>query len=129
MVSKTRLIDAFGELIYAVAIADGMIQPEEIKLLEEVLEGHPWASKIKWSFDYELKNQNNLTDTYLKALNTLKENGPFKDYYYLVEIIEKIAKASDGVDKEEKTVIDSFQKSLREHFLEFLDENGLLTNK
>ena len=127
MVSKTRLIDAFGELIYAVAIADGMIQPEEIKSLEKMLKGHPWASEIQWSFNYEMKNKNSLKDSYQKALETLKENGPFRDYHYLVEIIEKIAEASGGTDKSEKIVIDGFQKSLRDHFLEFLDENGLLT--
>ena len=126
MVSKTRLIDAFGELIYAVAIAVGMIQPEEIKTLEKLLEGHPWASEIQWSFDYELKNKNTLKNTYQKALETLKENGPFEDYHYLVEIIEKIAASSDGVDNNEYNIIDDFQKSLRDHFLAFLDENGLL---
>ena len=126
MVSKTRLIDAFGELIYVVAIADGMVQPEEIKTLEELLKGHPWASEIQWSFDYELKNQNDLEDTFQKALETLKENGPFEDYTYLVEVIEKIAASSDGVDQSENKIISNFQKSLREHFLEFLDENGLL---
>ncbi len=126
MVSETRLFDAFGELIYAVAISDGMIQPEEIKTLEELLKGHPWASEIQWSFDYELKNNKSLKDSYEKALETLKENGPFKDYHYLVDIIEKIAASSERVEKNEKTVIDSFQKSLRAHFLEFLDENGLL---
>ena len=126
MVSKTRLNDAFGELIYAVAIADGMIQPEEIKTIEELLKGHPWASEIKWSFDYELKNKNTLKHTYEKALATLKENGPFKDYTYLVEIIEKLADASDGIDSKENEVILGFQQSLRKHFLDFLDENGLL---
>ena len=126
MVSKTRLIDAFGELIYAVAIADGMVQTEEIKTLEELLKGHPWASEIQWSFDYELKNKNELKDSYQKALNTLKENGPFEDYTYLVEVIEKIAASSKGIDNDEKSIITDFQTSLREHFLEFLDENGLL---
>ena len=126
MVSKTRLNDAFGELIYAVAIADGMVKPEEIKALEDLLNGHPWASEIQWSFNYELKNRHDLKDSYQKALETLKENGPFEDYNYLVEIIEKIAAESDGVDKNEKIIIKDFQQSLRAHFLEFLDENGLL---
>jgi uncharacterized tellurite resistance protein B-like protein len=126
MISKTRLTDAFGELIYAVAIADGMVQPEEIKTLEKLLKGHPWASEIKWSFDYEVKNKNALKETYEKALGTLKEHGPFEDYTYLVEVIEKIAAASDGVDQSENRIISEFQTSLREHFLEFLDENGLL---
>ena len=126
MVSKTRLMDAFGELIYAVAIADGIVQPEEIQTLEEMLKDHPWASEIKWSFNYELKNENSLKESYEKALQTLKENGPFEEYTYLVEIIEKLAVSSDGIDIQEQKVISNFQHSLRDHFLEFLDENGLL---
>ena len=128
MVSKTRLLDAFGELIYAVAIADGVIQPEEIETLNKLLEGHPWANEVQWSFDYELKNQNDLKATYQKALDTLKENGPFEDYHNLVNIIEQIAASSDGIEKSEQTIIEDFQHSLREHFLKFLDENSLLTN-
>ncbi len=126
MVSKARLLDAYGELIYSVAIADGMIQPEEVEKLKSMLKDHPWAKDIQWSFDYEQKHHNAIRDTYLKALGTFKEHGPFEDYYYLVEILEKIAGASGGIQKNEKTVINSFQTSLREHFLNFLDENGLL---
>ena len=110
MVSKTRLLDAFGELIYAVAIADGVIQPEEKGTLEKLLKGHPWADEVQWSFDYEVKNNNSLKDSYQKALDTLKEHGPFEDYHNLVEIIEKIADASKGIDKNEKTVITRFSK-------------------
>ena len=126
MVSKARLLDAYGELIYSVAIADGLIQPEEVEKLKIMLQDHPWAKEIQWSFDYEKKHHHTIRDTYLKALDTFKENGPFEDYYYLVEILEKIAEASGGIQKNEKTVIDSFQTTLRQHFLNFLDENALL---
>ena len=37
MVSRTRLNDAFGELIYAIAIADGIVDPEEKEVLHKVL--------------------------------------------------------------------------------------------
>ncbi len=126
MVNKTRLYDAFGELIYAVAIADGMIQQEELNTLEKILEGHPWAKEIKWSFDYERKKNHTLRDTYLKALETLKEYGPCADYKYLVEVLEKVAEAADGFTKTEGIIISNMQKSLQSHFLEFMDENKLL---
>ena len=45
MVSKTRLYDAFGELIYAVAIADGLIQEEETAVIERTLADHPIAQQ------------------------------------------------------------------------------------
>ena len=126
MINKTRLYDAFGELIYAVAIADGLIQEEETKVLEEVLEDHPWGKEIQWSFNYERKKKHNLRDTYFKALDTLKEHGPDPDYKYLIEVLEKVAAASDGFTKKEGIIISNMQKSLRAHFMEYLNENKLL---
>lgn len=127
MVSKTRLYDAFGELIYAVALADGMIQQEEIATLEKVLAEHPWGKEIRWSFNYEIKKENQLMETYNKALETLKENGPHPDYAYLIEVLEAVAAASDGFQKKEGQIISNLQKSLKSHFLQYLDENFLLT--
>jgi uncharacterized tellurite resistance protein B-like protein len=126
MISKTRLYDAFGELIYAVALADGLIQQEELDKIDEVLKSHPWGKDVKWSFDYEARKGNNPKDAFNKALDLFKENGPDPDYYNLIDIVEQIAGSSDGVDENEKAVIEGFQTSLKNHFLEFLDENGLM---
>lgn len=125
MVSQTRLNDAFGELIYAVAISDGMIQETELESLYEMLKDHPWGKEIQWSFNYEMKKENQLMDTYQKALDTLKENGPHPDYHYLIEVLETIAEKG-GFQKKEGQIISNFQKSLRAHFLQYLDENGLI---
>jgi len=125
MVSRTRLYDAFGELIYAIAIADGVVNPEELDALKEILKEHPWGEEIQWSFNYEMKKENALKDSYLKALDTLKENGPDPEYLKLVEIVEKVAHAKDGMDSKEGRMISIFQKTLRSHFLKFLDDNQL----
>ena len=126
MVSKSRLLDAFGELIYSVAISDGIVQAEEIEILKNLLKGHPWAKEIQWSFDYELKKKHSLKDSYEKALETLKENGPHEEYAYLVDVIEKIAASSEGINRTEGRVITNFQQSLRSHFIKYLDEHGLM---
>lgn len=125
MVSETRLYDAFGEIIYTVAVADGMIQEEEIKVIEEKLAEYDWGRDVKWSFNYEKKKGSDLKETYLKALETFKEYGPHPDYYNLLELLEDVAKASDGFEKKEGQVISIFNKSLRAHFLEYMDVNGL----
>ena len=125
MVSKTRLSDAFGELIYTVAIADGIIQEDEVKIIEERLKEFEWGEEVKWSFNYEKKKGSDLKETYLKALETFKDYGPHPDYYNLIELLEDVAKASDGFDRKEGRVISIFNKSLRAHFLEYLTENGL----
>ena len=126
MVSQARLHDAFGEIIYAVAIADGLIQEEEIKVIDEKLAQFDWGEDAKWSFNWERKKETKLKDAYLKALETLKENGPTPVYYDLIKLLEEVAKASDGFERKEGKVISIFNKSLKSHFLEFLDENGLM---
>ena len=127
MVSPTRLNDAFGELIYAVAISDGMIQEAEVETLQKFLAEHPRGKDIQWSFDYERQKGNSLMDTYNKALESLKENGPHPDYAYLVGVLEAVAEANAGFQKREGQLISNFQKSLRAHFLAYLDEHQLLT--
>jgi hypothetical protein len=117
MISQSRLHDAFGEIIYAVAIADGMIQEDEVKVIDEKLEQFSWGEDAKWSFNWEKKKGTQLKDAYLKALDTLKENGPHPNYYELIELLEDVAKASDGFEKKEGKVISIFNKSLKAHFL------------
>lgn len=48
--SPEKLYEAFGELLYVIAMADGLIQENEITALEQVLAENPWAADIKWSF-------------------------------------------------------------------------------
>ncbi len=126
MVTETRLHDAFGELIYCVAIADGLIDEQESEKLKELLQDHPWGAAVQWSFDYEKKKQHSIKDTYAKALDTLKENGPHPEYASLVSIMEQIAEASNGVDRTEGRVITNMQQSLRSHFINYLNDNKLL---
>ena len=112
MVTKVELYDAFGELIYALALADGVIQTEEITALEQILGEHEWASEIKWSFNYEKGKGKSLEDAYKKALMICKEYGPSPDYPFLFEVLDKVAAASDGIDTAEQRIIDSFKMEL-----------------
>lgn len=116
MVTQVELYDAFGELIYALAKADGVIQGEEVKALEEIVEGHPWASEITWSFNYEKKKDKTLLEAYEKALMICQEYGPSPDYPFLFEVLDKVAEAADGVHDQEQNIIDNFKKALMEKF-------------
>lgn len=126
MVNKERLYEAFGEIIYVVAMADGIVQKEELEQLEKMLANHPWAKIIKWSFDYELEKKNDPKNIYKKALYTLVEHGPDKEYELLFNLLEEIAKASDGLDREEAEVLIDFDMDLRSQFLRDLEKNNLL---
>lgn len=115
--SQERLHDAMGELIYAVAKADGLVQDAEIEKLQEILQKHPWASQIHWSFNYEQNRDASLEEVYAKALDTCKEYGPTEEYEFLFEILYEIAKASNGVNTEEAQVIVRFKLDLKTHFI------------
>ncbi len=118
MTPKERIYDAFGELVYLVAKADGLIQPTEVEALENILRGHPKAKQIKWSFDYERQHKNDLEGLYQKVIDRCRENGPDPEYQFLVEMMEDVARASAGIDKEEEGVIDGFVHDLTERFKE-----------
>lgn len=117
-INKEKLHEAFGELIYVVAMADGNIQDEEVAALKKLVSEHPLGSDIKWSFDYEAKNETNVKDTYQKVLNTCQAFGPTEDYLLLIDLLEKVAAASSGIDEKEQKVISNFQTDLIARFKE-----------
>ncbi|MEO1050693.1 MAG: TerB family tellurite resistance protein [Bacteroidota bacterium] len=126
MEDKARLYDAFGELLYCVAIADGEVQNEEIEALHDMLRDHPWAKEIEWSFNYESKNDHTLKETFDKAMDVLKFYGPDEEYRQLLELMEEIALTCGRMDRDELDVIDNMKKELLAHFKGFINENSLL---
>ncbi len=121
MSSTDRLYEAFGELLYVVAMADGQVQPEEKAALANKLSGHPWGENIQWSFDYELRKENNIEDLYQKVIDNCESFGPSEAYTFLIELMEEVAQASSGVDKNEQKVMDSFVHELTERFRKDID--------
>ena len=124
-VSKERLYDAFGELIYVIAKSDGLIQDTENEALSTILQDHPWASAIQWSFNYEQKRDHDPKKIYEKAIGTLIQNGPDPEYDALIEFLEEIAKASDGMSSAEADAIIDFEADLRKKFLEDIEKYKL----
>ena len=121
MVKRERLYDAFGELLYAIAIADGEVQSEEIKVIESILNKHTWAKEIKWSFDYENLKQHSLEEAYSKAILVCKKNGPDPEYKYLLDVMLQVAEAFDGTVPQEKEVILRFKGDLHSEFINQLE--------
>lgn len=115
--SKEQLYDALGELIYAVAFADGEVQESEVEQLEKVLSAHPWAAAVKWSFNYEKNKGKSVEEAYDKAIDTCKAYGPTEEYASLFETLDAVAEANNGVEVSEATLIQRFKNDLREHFL------------
>ena len=121
MVSKDRLYQTFGELLYVIATSDGIIEKEEVKVLEKILQSHPRGQEIKWSFDYENENQNNIEKLYKKVIEVFSDNGPDEEYDFMIYALTKIAEAKDGMGSKEEKVINSFSKDLLERFKKDID--------
>lgn len=128
MTPKERIYDAFGELLYLVAKADGLIQPEEVESLEKMLSGHPKARQIKWSFDYERTHRNDPEGLYLKIIERCRENGPDPEYQFLIDMLEEVARASAGISREEKGMIEGFVHDLTERFKKDIQSINELKN-
>jgi len=116
MVCIEDVYHAFGELMYAVALADGEIQQEEIIRFNKIIEKHQFAHKIKWSFFHEQEENTPLKVALEKALKTLTTYGPFEDLPFLFKALEEIALAFNGIVIEERNLIDNFRKDLHEQF-------------
>lgn len=112
MIPIEDVYEAFGELLYAVAMADGEIQDEEVNVLNKILADHQYAKEIKWSFQYETQKATTVTDAYEKALSTMVEYGPFEDYPFLFDALEKVAHAFQGIMPEEQELIENFREEL-----------------
>lgn len=121
MTDRDRLFDAFGELLYVVAKVDGKIQPAELKKIEEILKGHPWAKEIQWSFNYEMEHDTPIEGLYEKVLIAFERYGPTPDYTKFIEAMEQVAAASAGIDNAEKAVIDSLPRDLTNRFRQDLE--------
>ena len=116
MISRDRLYQTFGELLYVIAMSDGVIQEKESEVLEEILKAHPKGKDIKWSFEYESQNQSDIETLYKKVIEVFSDNGPDYEYDFMIYALTKIAEASAGKDLKENEVISNFSEDLLERF-------------
>ncbi|RUA28004.1 MAG: TerB family tellurite resistance protein [Bacteroidetes bacterium] len=129
MIKKEKLYDAFGELIYAIAMADGNIQDEELEALQKLLSNHPWAKEIYWSFDYEFNKHHTIQDSFDHAINICIENGPDPEYRYLLDVMTKVAEAFNGIVPQERKIIDDFKQTLLQQFEKDLRSHKLVIDE
>ena len=113
---RDKLYDAFGELIYLMAMKDGALQQVEIDTLKETLSKHKWSKAIKWSFNYESKRKGDLEDTYKKVVLACFDIGPNPEYAKMIEVMEAVAESHGGTTTEERDLIDRFRDDLLKEF-------------
>jgi len=122
MTDEEKLYETLGELLYVVAIADGVIQEEERTALSKLLKDHKWAEQIMWSFDYEESKTPSIDEIYSKVITVCERIGPSPIYLEFIESMKIIAEANNEIDKNESKRISSFSRDLIERFRQDLDK-------
>lgn len=112
MTEEEKLYETLGELLYAVAKADGVIQQEEKDAMKTLLKDHPLGAEINWSFNYEETKEQSVDEVYHKVISYCKHYGPAPQYTEFINAMEIIAEAAGGKDKTEENIINSFSKDL-----------------
>lgn len=116
MKKEEKLYEVLGELLYTVAIADGVIQAEERTALQSLFKKHPYGKEVRWSFEYEENRNSTLEETYNKVINFCHGYGPTSVYTEFIKSMQLIAEAADGVDPNESKVMQSFSADLIKRF-------------
>jgi len=122
MISEHRLYQTFGELLYLVAMADGVVTKNEVDKLDEILKDHPASENIKWSFNYEMKSNNSIDDLYKKIIETYSDNGPDEAYDFFISALRQLAAADGNLDKKEEILINQFSSDLIDRFSKDLEK-------
>jgi len=123
MTDTEKLYETLGELLYAVAKADGKIDESEKDALHKLLKDHNHKEAIQWSFDYEVSKDRSVENTYEKIIAICQRIGPSPIYDEFIAAMQTIAKADTVVDQNESDIISSFCHDLITQFQ--LDIEGL----
>lgn len=111
---------AIGELAYAMACADGIVQKEERKEFHDIV-----AAELRckdYDFDFSdiifqiMEKDGQSTEVaYSMALKNIKENSHYLSpelKQTFIRVIEKIARAYPPVTPEEKSFLERFKKDI-----------------
>ncbi|WP_378185927.1 TerB family tellurite resistance protein [Aquimarina sp. W85] len=116
MENKDRLYQSFGELLYVAAMSDGVIDEQQMITLEEILLEHPKGKDIKWSFDYENANHSDINTLYRKVIEVFSDHGPDEEYEFMHYALTKLARASEHVNAQNKSIATNFSTDLLDRF-------------
>ena len=115
MESKKKVYSAFAELIYSVVMADGEIREPEKLAIASIVKEHPIAQDIKRYFDSNIKGIS-IAQSFIHTLEVCKEHGEDVEYPFLLAIVERISKVSEGIESDDESILTDFVVNFRRKF-------------
>lgn len=122
MKKEEKLYEIFGELLYALAKADGVIHKEEKETLNQLLKNHALGSEILWSFEFEETHNSSVEEIYNKVINFCHVYGPAPQYDEFITAMKIVAETSNGITTKEHKLINSFSEDLMGRFQRDIDK-------
>ncbi len=120
--SKRSIYKAMGSLAYAIAVADGAIQPEEKNIIKKMVLNEFDLSDIDnaWinnMFEELEEKAINVEEAYQYAIDTLESNRFAFDFDEAMKkkclrFVERTADSFDGIDSAERNIISRLKKDL-----------------
>jgi len=120
--SKRSIYKAMGSLAYAIAVADGAIQPEEKNIIKKMVLNEFDLSDIDnaWinnMFEELEEKAINVEEAYQYAIDTLESNRFAFDFDEAMKkkclrFVERTADSFDGIDSAERSIISRLKKDL-----------------
>ena len=120
--SKRSIYKAMGSLAYAIAVADGTIQPEEKNTIKKMVLNEFDLSDIDnaWinnMFEELEEKAINVEEAYQYAIDTLESNRFAFDFDEAMKkkclrFVERTADSFDGIDSNERGIISRLKKDL-----------------
>ena len=115
---KTELYEALAELTYAIAMADGSIQPEEKRrfrsIIRQELKEDAWIAESRFNILNSAISPS-LDKAYQKAIQILERRQNFFDENMekiFLTVVQKVADSFGGEDESETDIIDRLKADI-----------------
>ncbi len=106
-----KVYDAFARMIYAIIIADGVIDSDEKSVIEQKVKGKEIEAYLN---DY-IKNREEflIIESYQNLINECREFGYSEEYNDLIDILNQIKTVSAIIDEDDAEILDSIISNLK----------------
>lgn len=114
-------LNVFGKILYALAMADGEVQQEELDELEKIVQEDEWAREIKLSFDSAMELEMDPQIVFFKNVRIFQTLSKDEHMPYFLDLMRRIAEAYDGIVPEEHDLILKFSGRVPGEYLVEMD--------
>jgi hypothetical protein len=112
MIENITVYKAFGQFIYGLTKADGIIQSEEIFMLDTLVRANEGAGEILGSLKEHIYLNSSPLKCVEESISHLSKHSKPELNLEFYEIIKKVAKISQGIDAPENEIINRFKNEV-----------------